>query len=312
MAKDWTKKVILLKAETTEGIDAGPTVGADALQVLNYQPTFMDADKKVRAIEKAYFGADPVALTSFKRGCTFDMEMGGSGTKAGVPPWMLATRFCGFGVPVTNSSTGVSQSPTSSVPSATHWAFLDNLLLQSLGMRGSVGFKVADDDYPTLSFNLLGVPPQTLAQETAPGTPTITGYNAPVLSSSQNSAFMLAGYAAPLRSWEMNSNSDVALRSLIGPADRINYANRAWRGNIIIELPDLASQNYFSAVRPGTTMPAQFTNGTMTGQVIGIAAPALQVSDNVTLSEEQGKVMCNLPVTALAVQGNDEIAFTSG
>lgn len=310
MAKDWTRKVILLKLETTEGTDAAPTVGANALQVLNYQPTFMDADQKVRALEKAFFGADPVALTAFKRGATFDMEMAGAGTATGIPPWMVATRFAGFAAAAVGASS-VTQNPTTTVPSATHWAYLDDLLLKTIGAKASLSFRVADDEYPLLSFDFLGRPPTALAEEATPSAVTLTGYRDPVLSSSENSTFLLDGFALPLRSWEMSSNSDLALRSLIGPADRINYANRSWSGTILGELPNIASKDYFAKVRPGTTMAAAFVNGTVTGDIVGIDAPKLQISGNVTISEEQGKVMFSMPVTALPNAGNDEIVFTS-
>lgn len=310
MAKDWTRKVILLKIETTEGTDAVPTAALNALQVLNYQPQFMDAQQRVRQLEKAYFGADPVAMTQFTRGATFDMELAGSGTATGIPPWMIPLRIAGFAAAVAGASS-VTQNPTSTISSGTHYGYLDDLLLKTIGAKASVGFRVEDDAYPILSFNLLGAPDVALASEVAPGTATLTNYRTPILSSSENSTFTLDGFALPLRSWEMNSNSDLALRSLIGPADRINYANRSWSGNIVGELPSLAAKNYFSNVRDGATMAAAFVNGTVLGDIIGIDASRLQITGNIALSEEQGKVMFTLPVTALPNAGNDEVVFTS-
>jgi Phage tail tube protein len=311
MAKNWEQKVILLKLETTEGTDAAPTNLLNALRVLNYQPTFMDADQKVRNIEKAYFGADPVAMAAFKRGATFDMEMAGSGTAIGIPPWMVPLQIAGFGAPVVGSTSVVSSPITAGIPSATHWSYIDNLLLKTIGARATVDFKIQDDEYPLFSFNLLGRPPALLAEEAIPGTPTFTNYVDPLLSATENTTFTLAGFALPLRSWEMSSNSDLQLRSLIGPQDRVNYANRNWNGNIVGELPDLTSQNYFSNIRPGTTMAATCVQGITTGNIVQIDTPRLQISGNVTLTEEQGKVMFTMPVTALPNAGNDEVVFTS-
>lgn len=311
MPKDFTKKVILLKVETTEGTDAAPTTAANAIQVLNYQPTFMDADQKVRNIEKAFYGANPVALAAFKRGATFDMELAGAGTATGVPPWMVALRMAGFAAGVVNGTTDVSQSPTSTISSFTHWAYIDNLLTKVTGAKATASFTVADDEYPILSFDMLGVPDLGLASEATPANPTLTGYRTPVLSSSENSTFSLDGFALPLRSWTMSSNSDLQFRSLIGPADRVNYANRSWSGQIVGELPDLTAKNYFSNIRSGATMAATFVNGTVTGDIVQIACPKLQISGNVSLSEEQGKVMVTIPVTALPNAGNDEVVFTS-
>src|ERR1044072_6691753 len=122
MAKSWEKKVVLLERETTEGTDPTPTVAANALRVLNYQPTFMDAAGTLRNLEKAYFGADPVAMARFQRGATWDMEMhGGGGDPDVIPQWMEPLRMAGFGAPVVVGDTSVSLAPTSVVSSATHW-----------------------------------------------------------------------------------------------------------------------------------------------------------------------------------------------
>jgi hypothetical protein len=308
--KNWDLKVILFKVEATEGTDAAPTAATNALRVLNYQPTFMDADQKVRALEKAYFGADPVAMAAFKRGATFDMEIAGSGTAIGVPPWMEVLRIAGFGVPVVGASS-VVQSPTSTVVSASHWGYLDDLLLKTVGMRSTASFKIEDDEYPIFSFNTLGRPPVTLAEQAVPANPTITGYIDPLLSTSENTTFSLDGFALPLRRWEMSSNSDLQYRSLIGPADRVNYAGRSWSGTIVGQVPDLTAKDYFSKVRPGATMVAQCVQGTATGNIVQIDAPRLQITGNIELSNEQGKTMMTVPVTALPNLGNDEIVFTS-
>ena len=311
MAKSFDKKVILLKQESTEGTDAAPAVGADALRVLNYQPQFMDADQKVRNIEKAYFGADPVAMANFKRGASFDMEMHGGGAAGTAPQWMKFARFAGFAAPVLVADTSATMSPTSTVPSASHWAYIDDLLLKTVGARGNIGYTVEDDEFPIFSCSLLGRPPVNLAEEAVPGSPTISGVVDPVIASSEATTFTLDGYAVGLRRMTMNANVDLQFRSLIGPQDKVLYRERNWNGQIVIELPNLSAKNYFEKVRPGTKMVSELVHGTVAGNIVTIDHPALQVSGNVELSEEQGVLMATLPVTALPVSGNDEVVFTA-
>jgi hypothetical protein len=311
--KDWNSKVILVEAEVTEGTDPTPTVALDAFRVLNYQPTFMDADQKVRALEKAFFGADPVAMAAFKRGATFDMEIHGGGLAAGttVPPWMRMLRFCGFAAAVVGAN-AVTQAPTtSSITSATHYGWIDDLLLKTLGMRGSVGFTIEDDEYPRLSFNTLGRPPATLAEQSVPGNPTISGYIDPVLASTENTTFTYDGFAAPLRRFTMSDNATLEMRSLINPQDRVIYSGRAWRGEIVVEVGDLTAKNYFTGIREGTTKAAQVVHGVTPGNIVQVDTPRLQVTGNVALSQEQNRLMATFPVTALPNTGNDEILFTS-
>lgn len=307
--KNWERKVILLKVEGTEGTDAAPVVGANALRVRNYSPTFMDADGKVRNLEKAYFGADPVAMANFKRGAAFELEMHGGGAAGTAPQWMTALRFAGFAAPVLVAVTSATQSPTSTVPSATHWGYLDNLLLKSVGCRANVGYTVEDDEIPIFNYSLLGRPPTTLAEEATPGAITVAGVADPVIASSENTTFSLDGYAVPLRRMTMNANVDLQFRSLIGPQDRVIYRDRSWNGSIVIELPDLTTKDYFAKVRPGTTMASSLVHGVTAGNIVTITHPALQITGNVELSEEQGVIMATLPVTALPVTGNDEVVF---
>jgi len=308
--KLFEKKVILLKVEAAEGTDAAPGVATDALKVLNYRPTFMDAEGRVRNIDKAHLGANPTLLSAFKRGAAFDMEMHGSGTAIGVPPWMKALRFGGMDAGVVGAAS-VAQSPVSDVVTATHWGYLDDLLLKTIGARATIGFTIADEEVPMFNVSMLGRPPTNLAEQAVPGAATIAGYIDPLLASSENTTFTLDGFALPLRSWTMSNNADLAFRSLIGPVDRVQMRNRPWGGSIVGRVPDLNVKNYFANIRPGTLMPAQLVHGAAVGNIVQIDCPALQISGNVDITEEAGEWMMTIPVTALPVAGNDEVVFTS-
>lgn len=310
--KDFFTKVILGKLETVEGTDAAPTSAANALKVLNFAETFLTAEQKTRAIETAYYGAQPFTLSQLQRSFTFDMEMHGGGVAAGttIPPWMIPLQACGFGVPAVGASSVVISPITASTKTFTMWAYLDDLLNKIAGSRGTVGFKIEDDEFPIFNFDLLGIPDQPLASQAVPTAPTITGYIDPVLSATENTTFTLGGFSPALRRWSMSANVDRQFRSLIGPIDRINMRGRAWSGEVVIEVPDLTSKNYFSQIRPGTTMAASCVQGTASGNIVQTDAPKLQIS-GAALSEEQGKVMATLAVTALPNLGNDELVFTS-
>lgn len=312
MAKSFDKKLLLLKIEGTEGTDSAPAAATDALQTLNYRPTFMDADSKSIAYDKPFFGADPVLLTSIKRGAAFDMLMTGAGATAStIPPWMLVNRLCGFDAGVVTGGNSVVQTPSSVIPSATQYTYLDNLLIPMIGARGSMSFRIEDDDFPRFSYTLLGRAPLILATEAAPLAATFVGYGQPTIASTENTTFSFDGYAVPMRSLEMNANVDLQYRSLIGPTDRVIARGRSWSGTLVVELPDLATKNLFQNIRSGTTVPSGFTHGTVTGNIVQGNMPRAQITGNVELSEEQGIIMATLPITALPTIGNDEITFTS-
>jgi hypothetical protein len=309
MAKFYDKKVILQKIETTEGTDAAPVVGTDAILVRNYNPNVLEMDRRERNLEQQFFGAKPVTPVALRRGATFEIEMAGSGTAATVPAWMKVNRIAGFDAGV--ATTNVVQTPISaSIPSATHWAYIDNLLLQTIGARASMGIRVTDDEIPFFTYTVLGRAPTGLASEATPGAPTLTAFKDPVLASTENTTFTLDTFALPLRSLSLDSNNDLAYRSLIGPQDRVTWRNRAWGGTILGELPDLSAKDYFAKVRPGTTMALSLIHGNVAGNIVTIAAPKVQIV-GVDTPEEDGILMLSLDVILQPNVGNDEITFTS-
>lgn len=318
MAKSFEQKVITFKAETTVGTDATPD-GTNAFRVLNFAPIFMTADGKVRQVDKGYLGADPVVMSAIRRGATFEVEMSGSGATATTPAgWMALLRMAAFGAAAVGAS-AVTSSPAATATSMTMLAaFLDEVnaasnsfLMKALGCRASVGFRITDDDFPVFTFNVLGVAPQTLATEGAMLVPTIAAQAEPVIASNENTTFTLDGYALPLRSAEFNANADLQLRSLIGAVDFVAYRQRSWSGQIVAEVPNLATKDYFAKIRPGSTMAMAIVHGTATGNIVGIDAPKVQITGDVALSEEQGKLMMTLPCSLLPSSGNDEVVFTS-
>jgi len=311
--KNWNKKLIMLKAETTEGTDAAPGVAADVIKVRNFTPTFMNADQKVRTLEKAFFGADPVALASFRRGASFDMDWHGAGTATGIPPWMKVLAFCGFGTPVVGASSVTLSPVTDSIAAATFYTYIDDLLLKAIGTRGGVGFTFQDDEIPIFSINMLGRPPLALAEQATPPALVPTGYIDPLIASTEVSTFTYGGYAFPLRSWTMSDNAQLALRSLINPQDRINYGGRSWSGTVVVRVPDItvANANPFATIRTGATLPATAVHGTTAGNIVQADCPRLQITGDVALSNEDGETMATIPVTALPNVGNDEVIFTT-
>lgn len=311
MSKFYDKKTILQKIETTEGTDAAPTVAADAILTRNYQPNVLDLDTKTRNLDLPYYGSRPQVPVNLRRGASFEVDLAGSGTATGIPPWMKLNRLAGFDAGVVNGTTSVIQTPISTgVPSATHWVYIDNLLMQTVGARATMGIRIEDDEFPFFTYTVTGYAPTALASEAVPGAPTLTAFKDPVIASTQNTTFTLDGFALPLRRMELDANCDLQPRSLIGPADRVTWRNRAWGGRILGELPDLTAKDYFGKVRAGTTMALSVVHGTVAGNIVKIDAPKVQIT-NIDVPEEQGIAMLALDVILQPNAGNDEIILTS-
>lgn len=309
--KYYDKKVILQKIEVTEGTDAAPVVGTDAILTRNYSPNALESDSRTRPLDLPFFGARPTVPINLRRGATFEVDMAGSGTTTGVPPWMKLNRIAGFDAGTVGASSVVQIPISSGVPSATHWTYIDNLLLKAIGCRASMGIRVTDDEFPFFTYTVQGRAPTLLAEEATPGAATLTAFKDPVLASSENTTFLLDTYAVPLRSLELDANIDLTYRSLIGLQDRVMWRNRSWGGRIVTELPDLSAKDYFAKIRPGTTMVMSLVHGTVAGNIVQVDAPKVQIT-GADLSEEDGALMFTMDVVLQpSTAGNDEITFTS-
>lgn len=312
MGYETNRKVFLFKIETTEGVNSAPVVGTDAILTQNFQPGFLDADAKVRALDRPYFGAQPEIPASLRRTMSFDADLAGSGVAATAPQWMKLNRVCAMNAGVVTGGNSVVQSPISaSVPSATtefNWGGLD---LVALGVRGTVSINIQDDEYPRLSYTLLGVPPSALASTVALSAPDYGAWIDPVLACTENTSIELDGYALGVRSLQIDMNGEYALRSLINPVDFVRYSNRNPGGTLVAEVPTLSAKNYFTGLKTGATMPLEVIHGTVAGNIVQIDAPKLQLTAGITFSEEQGMLMMSMPFKLLPNAGNDEITITS-
>lgn len=310
MPKFYDRKVILQKIEPTEGTDAAPAVATDAILTRNYTPNVLEMDTRTRNLDLPYFGARPQIPVNLRRGATFEVDMAGSGTAITAPAWMKLNRIAGFDAGVPGASSVIQKPISTGIVSASQWAYVDDLLLKTVGARASMGVRMEDDEFPFFTYTVLGRAPLAGESEAVPGAPVHTAWKEPVLASTENTTFTLDGYALPLRRMELDSNNDLAFRSLIGPQDRVTWRNRAWGGRILGELPNLATKNFFTNIRSGATVALSVIHGTATGNIVKIDAPEVQIV-GIDTPEEDGILMVALDVILRPSAGNDEIVFTS-
>jgi len=90
------KRAILAKIETTYGVDASPTGGANAILMSNLTVSPMEMTLVERANIKAYLGNNPSVLAAIYAKLAFDVEMAGSGTAGTVPAYGVLLRACGL------------------------------------------------------------------------------------------------------------------------------------------------------------------------------------------------------------------------
>jgi hypothetical protein len=261
MSKFYDKKVILQKIEATEGTDAAPVVGTDAILTRNYNPN-RSGNGPARAEHRS-----PV----FRREARHPGPAAARRDLRNRNGWRRNRNdrpAVDEGQPHRGLRRGrggrlsVVQTPIStSHPVRDSLAYIDNLLVQTIGARATMGIRVTDDEIPVLHLYRPGPRADDAGIEAVPGTPTVTAFQTPLLASTENTTFTLDGFALPLRSLELDANIDLNYRSLIGPPTA-SLAQPGLGRSHHGELPDLTSEGLLRKIRPGTTMALSLVHGT--------------------------------------------------
>lgn len=96
MALFTKRSVLLIKTESTYGVDSLPTGAVDAFLVKNLSPPVPVTETAERDFVRNYFGNAGQIPVAISRRLRFEIELAGSGTGGIAPPWGPAMRLCGF------------------------------------------------------------------------------------------------------------------------------------------------------------------------------------------------------------------------
>ena len=152
--------------------------------------------------------------------------------------------------------------------------------------------------------------------DTADPTPTFTNQATPkIFNDTNTTAFTLFSETdLPLQSCQLDVGNEVVYRELVNSDKEIFIINRSSSGTLTIEMPTLASHDFFVDAIASTTGNLSIVHGATAGNIITLASAANAISlGNPTYSEDNGIVMLNLPFTLVpGSSGNDEftLAYT--
>jgi hypothetical protein len=313
MAKLYRKRTVLIKAEATYGTDSSPT-GSDACQVRNLEVTPVQSDIVSRDLIRPYLGASPQLIANNRVQVTFEVEYAGSGTAGTAPRYGSLLKACGFSETVV-ASTSVTYAPVStSFSSVTMYYSTDGVRHKVTGARGTYSLNLTANQIPVINFTMTG---QYVAPtDTADPTPTFTAQATPkIFNDTNTTAFTLFSETdLPLQSCQLDIGNEVVYRELINSDKEVLIVNRSGSGTLMIEMPTLASHDFFADAVASTTGNLSIVHGTTAGNIVTLASAANAVSLGApAYSEDSGIVMLNLPFTLVpGTSGNDEftLAYT--
>jgi hypothetical protein len=313
MAKLYRKRTVLIKVESTYGTDSTPT-GTDACQVRNLEVTPVQSDIVSRDLIRPYLGASPQLIANNRVQVTFEVEYAGSGTAGTAPRYGSLLKACGFSETIV-ASTSVTYAPVStSFSSVTMYYSTDGVRHKVTGARGTYSLNLTANQIPVINFTMTG---QYVAPtDTADPTPTFTTQATPkIFNDTNTTAFTLFSETdLPLQSCQLDIGNEVVYRELINSDKEVLIVNRSGSGTLAIEMPTLASHDFFADAIASTTGDLSIVHGTAGGNIVTLASAANAISLGApAYSEDSGIVMLNLPYTLVpSTAGNDEftLAYT--
>lgn len=304
------KMALLAKIETTYGTDSTPTGAANAMLVRNVQVNPLTVEAQARELARPYLGNSEDIVGAFYGSLQFEVEAAGAGAAGTVPKYGPLLRGCGMAEVIT-ASTKVTYTPVSSgFESLSMYFNLDGTLHKFLGARGSVGFRGNNRAATAFTFNFMGL----FVPVTDVALPTVdyTGFQVPLAFNKANTpTFTLhgvSGASAVLRNLTVDLGNQVNYRNLVN-SELVQILDRKPVGTIEMEATNMATKNWWNAVRDSTTGTLSLIHGTVAGNIVELAAPAVQITAP-TYSDFEGAAMMSgglklQPTTA----GNDELSI---
>ncbi len=305
--RKWKSKAVLIKPETTYGVDTVPTGAANWIEGRNVQLTPMDVDKVDRNIELPFMGSSGSVLVGFWSKLSMDIALAPSGTAGVAPKWGPLLLACGFAETVTATTSVAYNLVSKNQGSAICYMNIDGVLHKLLGMRGSVKCKCNAKSTPMLSLSFDAVYATPILG--APPTVVKTGWMIEEGVNSANTGPMtLNGVDMAFSTFEWDIANKMGRIDLPGPQKEITITDRAPSASIMVLAPDLATFNPFVLAEASTTVPLTTVHGSAAGKK---TQTDMHVRiTGVEYDQIEGNLAYKLTLEPVPVVGNDEVALT--
>lgn len=304
------KKFLLAKIESTYGTDPSPVAGTNAIQVTNLEVTPIESDNVQAASYQGFIGnSTRGTLVANKRvSVTFEVELGGSGTAGTAPAFGPLLQAAGMSEVVVSSTSVTYAGVSSSFSSATLYCFYDGTRHKITGARGTVTFNMTAGQFPTASFQFIGI------------------YNAP--DGTAASTFTVANQAAALEVNDTNVTTctfhgvtstrlesiDLALNNALtyketASSQEVLITDRAASGTAVIEAPVIGTTDFFAKAVDSATGASTIVIGATGGNIVTLNAPQTDIT-GCSYGDTNGVISLSMPYLALpTTAGDNEVSL---
>lgn len=306
-------KVLIAKKEVVYGTDSVPTLAANGIVTRNFSAKPVESDTLNRNLDTRQYGAQPVAPTNERQTVSYEVELAGSGAAGTAPAWMELFEGCGFAPPLLTAAAKAEQRmalATSSQSSLSQRHYIGDQLRSMIGSRGTGSLDFTAGAYPFAALQFTGLLPTVQPFSVAnPAAADVARWKRPLEVGTANTAILLDGFAARVRSLRVELGVGISVRNLIGNRE-VNRGNHESTGQLVIEAPSIAVKDYLTPRRNGATVALSLVHGTVAGSIVELASPRVQITD-ITESEEDNVLMWTMPLRLIAQDGGDDLVVTA-
>lgn len=312
--------VILAKVETTSGVDAVPTGGADAVLVSDVSINPLEATNVDRANIRSFFGANEQLVATANLRVGFTVELAGSGTAATAPQWGDLLLGCAFAEALLATPNRVEYTPISgTLQSLTIYYYDGGVLHKLLGCMGNVKLMAKVGDRPKLQFDFVGVDGGISAAANPSG--TYTAWKTPVTMTKANvptditfgatyaTGALTGGTIYPSAGLEIDLGNAVNFTPLLS-SESVDITDRSASGNAMFDLSAAQEVTLMASVKANTLQSMGMKIGSAAGNNIVLHAPAVQLI-NPSKQELNGRRMIGYDLRLVPVAGNDELRIVT-
>jgi hypothetical protein len=308
--------VVMAKVETTQGTDAVPVAGTDAVLLtgdVDISP--LEIIYAERSLLLPYFGGSQSLLAIANTKISFSVELAGSGVAATAPAWGTLLQGCAMAAASLTTPTRQEHTPVSTgLKSLSIYLNDDGVQHKLIGAMGNCKLSCKIGETPKLMFEFLG----TYAAATAVAfpSPTLTAWKVPLPMAKANVVDLTIGctYSAGALSGGTVFGStgldiDFGNRSVFFSSltrEGADITDRSMTCSFELELAAAQEVTALSDMLANGTTGLGFTINGAAGVKIILFAPALQRTA-MRKSDREGVRMLGFDGKLVPVSGNDEL-----
>lgn len=295
------------KNEATYSVDPTPTAAANAMLAFNISVDPLEVEAEERDLVLPWYGDQGEFIGATFARCKFSTELAGGGAAGTAPKWGPLAKGCAMSE-TTNAGVSVTYAPISAAEVSTALRFyIDGRMHNFLGSMGTGKIVFPARKRPRIDWDFLGL--YATPTDVSMITPTLTGWVKAVPVNKVNTTpLTLHSYAIKSENVELDFGvmNEYSNRPNL---EKVRLADRKSKFAATFEDELVATTDWWTIVKNGTTGALALTHGLTAGNIITLAAANVQLTQP-KLSRAGGTAMIGVGGRVLpSSAGNDEFSI---